>query len=37
VTTYLYISSIVFLVGAQLDEFLRRAVKGTSTSGSTSG
>jgi hypothetical protein len=28
VTTYLYISSIVFLVGAQLDEFLRRAVKG---------
>jgi membrane protein len=28
VTTYLYISSIVFLVGAQLDEFLRPAAKG---------
>jgi membrane protein len=28
VTTYLYISSIVFLVGAQLDEFLRQAAKG---------
>lgn len=28
VTTYLYISSIVFLVGAQLDEFLRQDAKG---------
>jgi low affinity Fe/Cu permease len=28
VTTYLYISSIVFLVGAQLDEFLRPDAKG---------
>jgi membrane protein len=28
VTTYLYISSIVFLIGAQLDEFLRRDAKG---------
>jgi membrane protein len=28
VTTYLYISSIVFLVGAQLDEFMRQAAKG---------
>jgi membrane protein len=28
VTTYLYISSIVFLVGAQLDEFLREEAKG---------
>jgi membrane protein len=28
VTTYLYISSIVFLVGAQLDEFLREDAKG---------
>jgi membrane protein len=28
VTTYLYVSSIVFLVGAQLDEFLRRDAKG---------
>lgn len=28
VTTYLYISSIVFLVGAQLDEFLREAADG---------
>jgi membrane protein len=28
VTTYLYVSSIVFLVGAQLDEFLRKAATG---------
>jgi membrane protein len=28
VTTYLYISSIVFLIGAQLDEFLRQDAKG---------
>ena len=28
VTTYLYISSIVFLIGAQLDEFLRQEAKG---------
>jgi membrane protein len=28
VTTYLYISSIVFLVGAQLDEMLREDAKG---------
>jgi membrane protein len=28
VTTYLYISSIVFLVGAQLDEFLRQSAGG---------
>jgi hypothetical protein len=28
VTTYLYISSIVFLVGAQLDEFLRESAGG---------
>jgi membrane protein len=28
VTTYLYISSIVFLVGAQLDEVLRQAASG---------
>ena len=27
-TTYLYISSIVFLVGAQLDEFLRENATG---------
>jgi hypothetical protein len=26
-TTYLYISSIVFLAGAQLDEFLREAAQ----------
>jgi membrane protein len=30
VTTYLYISSIVFLVGAQLDEFLRESAGGES-------
>ena len=28
VVTYLYVSSIVFLVGAQLDEFLREEAKG---------
>jgi len=33
VTTYLYISSIVFLVGAQLDEFLRQDAKGNETVG----
>jgi membrane protein len=33
VTTYLYISSIVFLVGAQLDEFLREDAKGHETVG----
>src|SRR5262245_6181982 len=30
VTTYLYISSIIFLVGAQLDEFLRESAGGES-------
>jgi membrane protein len=33
VTTYLYISSIVFLVGAQLDEFLRQDAKGNKSVG----
>jgi YihY family inner membrane protein len=33
VTTYLYISSIVFLVGAQLDEFLRQDAKGNTKVG----
>jgi len=33
VTTYLYISSIVFLIGAQLDEFLRQDAKGNETVG----
>jgi membrane protein len=33
VTTYLYISSIVFLVGAQLDELLRQDAKGDETVG----
>jgi len=33
VTTYLYISSIVFLVGAQLDEFMRQDAKGNETVG----
>jgi|SRR5438093_6864029 len=30
-TTYLYISSVVFLVGAQLDEFLRQESRGQAT------
>jgi len=30
-TTYLYISSVVFLVGAQLDEFLREESRGQAT------
>lgn len=33
VTTYLYISSIVFLAGAQLDEFLRAEAKGNKSAG----
>jgi membrane protein len=33
VTTYLYISSVFFLVGAQLDEFLRQDAKGNETVG----
>lgn len=33
VTTYLYISSIVFLIGAQLDELLRQDAKGNETVG----
>jgi membrane protein len=33
VTTYLYVSSIVFLLGAQLDEFLRQDAKGHQTVG----
>ena len=28
VVTYFYVSSVVFLVGAQLDEFLREESKG---------
>jgi len=31
--TYFYVSSVVFLVGAQLDEFLRREAKGRKTVG----
>ena len=33
VTTYLYLSSIVFLAGAQLDELLRQDAKGEETVG----
>ena len=28
VVTYFYVSSVVFLIGAQLDEFLRQDAKG---------
>ena len=33
VVTYFYISSVVFLVGAQLGEFLRQEAKGHETVG----
>jgi membrane protein len=33
VATYFYVSSVVFLVGAQLDEFLRKEAKGHETVG----
>jgi hypothetical protein len=33
IATYCYVSSIVFLVGAQLDEFLRAEAKGRESIG----
>jgi len=33
IATYFYVSSIVFLVGAQLDEFLRAEAQGRETIG----
>ena len=33
VVTYFYVSSVVFLVGAQLDEFLRDEAKGRESVG----